>query len=98
MSGVTADFGRTVRNIVSRTGIIFVYLIFLLFDSALFDRRLKRCSQTSCSSAKSLRLLITFVRTRSHLGIKVLTSAVTGLISYIILRFVGLEFASFWAV
>jgi predicted PurR-regulated permease PerM len=35
---------------------------------------------------------------RSYVGIKVLTSAATGLLSFLVLNLVGVDFASFWAV
>lgn len=93
------DFGRTVRNIISRTGIIFVYLIFLLFEQRTFRPKIKAMFPDRFQQ-REVFTIIDHIRkdVRSYLGIKVLTSAATGLISYIILRFVGLEFASFWAV
>ena len=35
---------------------------------------------------------------RLYIGIKVLTSATTGLLSYMVLSWIGVDFASFWAV
>ena len=41
LSTYLQDFGKTVRNLVSRTGIIFVYLVFLLVEQRTFRPKIK---------------------------------------------------------
>ena len=93
------NFGGTVRSLVSRTGIIFVYLIFLLIEQRTFSRKIK-VLVSDPERLKDVSALIEKIRSdiRTYIGIKVLTSAATALLSYLVLSLVGVDFASFWAV
>ena len=93
------SFGATVRALVSSMGIITVYLIFLLLEQRTFGDKIKGIIRDPKRQEDTFEL-INKMRSdiRSYVGIKVLTSAVTGLISYMILKLVGVDFASFWAV
>lgn len=93
------DFGGTVRALVSSTGIIIVYLLFLLLEQRTFNAKIKALV-TQRSEQKDVFSLIERINRdiRTYIGIKVITSAATGLLSYLVLRAVGVDFASFWAV
>jgi predicted PurR-regulated permease PerM len=96
---VLQDFGGTVRALVSSTGIIIVYLLFLLLEQRTFSDKIKAIIQNR-SKQKDAFELIDKMRSdiRTYVAIKVLTSAATGLLSFVVLNFVGVDFASFWAV
>jgi predicted PurR-regulated permease PerM len=96
---VLQDFGGTVRALVSSTGIIIVYLLFLLLEQRTFPDKIKAIIQNR-SKQKDAFELIGKMRAdiRTYVAIKVLTSAATGLLSFVVLHFVGVDFASFWAV
>jgi predicted PurR-regulated permease PerM len=93
------SFGATVRALVSSTGIIIVYLIFLLLEQRTFGGKIRAIIRDP-ERQEDVFELIDKMRSdiRSYVGIKVLTSAATGLISYVVLKAVGVDFASFWAV
>jgi predicted PurR-regulated permease PerM len=93
------NFGRTVRALVSSTGIIIVYLIFLLLEQRTFANKI-RAIIADRKKQKDAFELIDKMRhdIRSYVAIKVLTSAATGLLSFLVLNLVGVDFASFWAV
>lgn len=93
------SFGATVRALVSSTGIIIVYLIFLLLEQRTFGDKMRAIIREPKRQEDAFEL-IGKMRSdiRSYVGIKVLTSAATGLISYFVLKTVGVHFASFWAV
>ena len=93
------NFGRTIRSLVSSTGIIIVYLLFLLLEQRTFPSKIKAIIQNR-SKQKDAFELIDKMRSdvRTYVAIKVLTSATTGILSFIVLHFVGVDFASFWAV
>lgn len=93
------DFGKTVRNIVSRTGIIFVYLVFVLLEQRTFTRKLRALVPDSRRQKEVFSIVDRISKdVRLYIGIKVLTSASTGLLSYLVLKWIGVDFASFWAV
>ncbi|HAV12907.1 MAG TPA: AI-2E family transporter, partial [Opitutae bacterium] len=97
--GYLQDFGGTVRSLVSSTGIIIVYLIFLLLEQRTFASKIKALVRDPDRQEDAFELLEKMGSDiRSYIGIKVLTSAATGILSYIVLRVVGVDFASFWAV
>jgi len=93
------NFGGTVRALVSSTGIIIVYLVFLLLEQRTFPAKI-RAIVTSPRRQEDAFEIMEKIRSdiRLYIGIKVLTSAATGLLSYLVLHFVGVDFASFWAV
>jgi predicted PurR-regulated permease PerM len=93
------DFERTVRALVSSTGIIIVYLLFLLLEQRTFADKIRAIIQNR-SKQKDAFELIDKMRhdIRSYVAIKVMTSATTGILSFVVLHFVGVDFASFWAV
>ena len=90
------DFGGTVRSLVSLTGIIFVYLIFLLIEQRTFSSKIKALISDP-EHLEDVFALIEKIRSdiRTYIGIKVLTSTTTGLLSYAVLYLVGVDFASF---
>lgn len=93
------NFGGTVRSLVSSTGIIIVYLIFLLLEQRTFQSKIKALVRDPDRQEDAFELMDKMSSDiRSYIGIKVLTSATTGILSYIVLRMVGVDFASFWAV
>ena len=93
------NFGGTVRSLLSSTGIIIVYLIFLLLEQRTFAAKIQGLV-VNPEQQEDVFGLIGKIRSdiRSYIGIKVLTSATTGLLSYLVLNLVGVDFASFWAV
>lgn len=93
------DLGGTVRSLVSRTGIIILYLIFLLLEQRTFAAKMRELVRDP-DRREDVFGLMEKIRSdiRSYIGIKVLTSAATGILSYVVLTRVGVDFASFWAV
>lgn len=98
-SSYLQSFGATVRSLVSSMGIITVYLLFLLLEQRTFSAKIRSIIRDPQRQVDAF-VLIDKMRSdiRSYVGIKVLTSASTGLISYFVLKIVGVDFASFWAV
>lgn len=93
------DFGGTVRALLSSAGIIIVYLIFLLLEQRTFSNKIKALVRDPDRQQDAFELLDRMSSDiRTYIGIKVLTSAATGVLSYVVLRLVGVDFASFWAV
>ena len=92
-------FGGTVQALVSSTGIIIVYLIFLLLEQRTFSDKI-RALIPNPKGQEDVFDLLGKIRSdiRLYIGIKVLTSAATGILSYLVLSLVGVDFASFWAV
>ena len=93
------NFGGTVRSLVSSTGIIIVYLVFLLVEQRTFTKKIRALVRDP-DRLEDVFELIEKIRSdiRLYIGIKVFTSLLTALTSYLVLNLVGVDFASFWAV
>ncbi len=86
-------------GIAGNTGIILVYVLFIFLEQKSFDQKMRAL----VARKQRREELYTFVRhiegdIRMYIGIKVLTSGITGILSYVIMRLVGLDFAEFWAI
>ncbi|TVP75293.1 MAG: AI-2E family transporter [Puniceicoccaceae bacterium] len=93
------SFGATVRSLVSNTGIIMVYLIFLLLEQRTFPDKIRAIVRNPQRQADTFEMIGKMRNDiRTYVGIKVLTSSLTGVLSYLVLKVVGVDFASFWAV
>ena len=87
------------RNLVSRTGIIIVYLLFLLAEQRTFQPKIKALFPERLRQREVFKLIDHIGKdVRLYIGIKVLTSGATALLSYLVMSLIGLDFASFWAV
>lgn len=100
------DFGsffgalaNSLTNIVSKMGLIILYAIFLVAEYRTFDDKLNKMFK---SRSKFKGLVKTIRQITADIGtyakIKVLGSLGTGLLTYIILAAIGVDFAAFWAL
>lgn len=100
------DLGSTLKSILftlteiaSHTGIIIIYIIFILIEYGSFNQKL-------CALFPNLehRVLATTILSKinsqilSYLRIKTAFSVATALCSYFVLIAVGVDFADFWAM
>ena len=98
-SGILQGFAKTVSGLAGSTGIIFVYLIFIILEQRTFESKIRALFPQVEQQDAVFSLMQRINRDiRTYIGIKVLTSAATGLLSYLILEWVGVDSASFWAV
>lgn len=88
-----------VTGVAGNIGIILVYLLFIFMEQKSFGQKMRALF----GGQKRRDEIFGFIRhiesdIRMYIGIKVLTSGLTGLLSYVVMRFVGLDFAEFWAI
>ncbi|NCG08915.1 MAG: AI-2E family transporter [Verrucomicrobia bacterium] len=99
LSGLLQGFAKTVSGLAGSMGIIFVYLIFIILEQRTFESKIRALVPQTDQQTAVFSLLQRINRDiRTYVGIKVLTSATTGLLSYLVLEWVGVDSASFWAV
>lgn len=91
--------GGAAAGVAGNAGLILAYLMFIFLEQKMFDRKLRaflpkkeRRSQTEAI----LQDIASDIRT--YVGVKTFVSGLTGLVSYVVLKMVGLDFAEFWAV
>jgi AI-2 transport protein TqsA len=93
------NLGRTVTTLVGNTVIIVVFLIFLIIEQRMVRPKLKALINNQDEHEDALALIARIRKDiRTYLGIKFLTSLLTGICSFVVLKIVGVDFAGFWAI
>ncbi len=95
---VARIFAREVTSFFSKGAIVLIYLLFLFLEQRSFGNKFLELIRDQ-NRQLEIKHLIRHIDSdiRSYIGIKTVSSLVTALLSYLIFRSVGLNFASFWA-
>lgn len=93
------NLGRTVTTLVGNTVIIIIFLIFLIIEQRMLRPKLAALIRNQAEHEDALALIARIRKDiRTYLGIKFLTSLLTGICSFVVLKIVGVDFAGFWAI
>lgn len=93
------DLGITLAGFIGSAGLILVYTLFIFLEQKCFLPKIDRMMEDSVQREKIRRILRRiYDDTKTYIGIKTLTSLLTGFISYWIMWGVNLDFAMFWAL
>ena len=85
-------------NLAGQVGIIFIYVLFLLIDQRSFDKKIGVLFPDPERQAKVRGLLEKMAtQIRTYLLIKTGMAILSGLVAYVVMVAVGLDFAAFWA-
>jgi predicted PurR-regulated permease PerM len=89
----------SLTNVAANMGIIIIYVIFLLLEQGNFSSKVASLANNPAKE-KRVRMLIKKINedVQKYISIKMLTSSLTGVLSYIFMKFVGVDFAEFWAL
>lgn len=89
---------RGLTAVAQDTGIVLIYLLFLLLEQRTFDKKLTAIFLEPGRDEEMRRILMRIgADIRTYLWIKSLLALITGVIAYIVMAAVGLDFAAFWA-
>lgn len=98
-SGILKQTAVMLTEIASHTGIIFVYILFILIEYGFFADKLLALFPNKDHYRMATSLLSKInAQILSYFRIKTALSAATALCSYAILRVVGVDFPDFWAL
>lgn len=97
-SSILTQIVFVMTDVAGRTGMITVYVLFMLLEYHYFDQKIMAVFQTE-EGKKSARKMMTKIskQMKSYIVIKTLLSTLTALLSYGVMVFVGVDFADFWA-
>lgn len=86
-------------GILASGGLIMIYVLFLFLEQGNFDEKIGALFSGS-GSEKDVRKIIDRIRNdiQKYISIKMFTSSITGLLSYIFLRIVDVDFAGVWGL
>lgn len=91
--------GNTLGGLFGNLALIAVYLGFILAEEKIFPDKLKHISQDPETSAR-MTLLAGEINTKiqQYIGMKTAISLLTGALSYLLLRFMDVDFAALWGL
>lgn len=95
---IIPEFAAAITGIAGNFGIILLYILFLLLEQNSFDKKISALIKDE-QREQTVRSMIRRIDSdiRRYIGIKTLMSVLTGFFSYLILTYVGVDFAIFWA-
>ena len=96
-TAMATPLARGLTGFLGRGVIIIVYVLFLFLEQRSFGK--KFIALANSDRQDEIKGMITRIDKdiRMYIGIKTSMSIITGILSYIILKFIELDFASFWA-
>lgn len=88
----------TIVAMVGKISLVLIYVAFMLAEQGTFKNKIKEMFPNQ-GRRDSVMSILSHVQEdiQTYLWIKTLTSALTGVVSYFVLRAVGVDFAIFWA-
>ena len=99
LSPLLQDLATTLGSIAGDIGLIAVYVAFLFLEQGIFRRKMLEIARRR-GRHHEVGAIMTEISDdiRKYVGIKTLTSLMTGGASYVVLLYAGVDFAEFWAV
>lgn len=94
---MVTPLARGLTGFLGRGVLIIVYVLFLFMEQRSFERKFTVLVKPERLDEFNSMIGRIDKDIRMYIGIKTAMSLITGILSYIILRIVGLDFASFWA-
>lgn len=99
LGGLLTWLGGSVGSLVTGLVLVAVYVGFLLAEQGNFGAKLARLQAIGSAGTNVGTLFETISRqVQTYMWIKTLVSVLTGLVSYAVLKFVGVDFAEVWAL
>lgn len=91
--------GGAVGSILSELVLVALYVAFLLVEQRYFAAKIARLSSNEANAAKISSLIRAISKQiQTYMWLKTVVSLLTGIVSYGILRWVGVDFAAVWAL
>lgn len=99
VQGLVGTTVVSVTGLLTTLVIVFLYVTFLLLEQRFFPEKLKRLSDNPRSVERIRRVLADINdRIGAYLALKTFINLILGVVSWIILALMGVEFAAFWAM
>lgn len=95
---IASYIGSSLAGLAASTGMVLIYLIFMFVEQSSFSKKIDAMPLTKLKS-KKLHFILNSIdeNMKKYLFTKTFISAATGACAYILLRIIGLEYASVWA-
>lgn len=95
---VAANIGSSAAGFATSIGMVFVYMIFMFIEQSTFNKKFTAMIPNK-SRARKMRYIIDSIdnNMKKYLFMKTVISGITGIVSYLWLQMIGLDFAGVWA-
>ena len=98
ITNIASNIGASVANIATSMGMVFVYMIFMFVEQSTFNQKFSALFASKRQSKKSRYILDSIdYNMKRYLFVKTTISGITGILSFIWLQLIGVEFAGVWA-
>ncbi|HDK37431.1 MAG TPA: AI-2E family transporter [Thiolapillus brandeum] len=99
MGSIIGGFATAIMGLAGNAGLVAIYVIFLLLEERYFNIKLRLVFSDAERRKKVKQMLDAIqIQIRQYVYIKTMVSALTGIVSYVILLWVGVDYAPFWAL
>ena len=96
---VIAEVGSSVRTLTANTITIFLYTVFMLLERGRFFQKIEKLSAAGPQRDAVNETISDIAHmVRQYITVKTMSNLVTATASYIIMSFIGVDFAGFWAL
>lgn len=94
---IASIIGSSLAGLAASTGMVVIYLVFMFIEQNSFAKKIDSLRLAKIKT-KKLRYILTSIdeNMKKFLFTKTAISAATGISSYILLKLIGLEYASVW--
>lgn len=98
ISNILKTLVESISSILSNSLLIFLYLIFLMLEDAIFENKIKLIYSEN-NKYNHVRFILDNIGTSMsrYITLKTITSLITGILSFIVLKILNIDFAFFWA-
>ncbi len=98
ISGVLTGILNSISDLLGNAFLIIIYVVFLMLEESAFSGKLQAIFTTKESKGKATGLINNLNQTiNNYILVKTLISLLTGILSYVALVIIGIDFAFFWA-
>lgn len=98
-SSLVKNVAGALGNLAGKAGLISIYVMFLFLEQRSFGPKIKGMAQGNIKENEVFKIIAQIDKdTRKYIGIKTASSLTTGLLSFGIMSWVGLDFAAFWGL
>lgn len=99
LKGIFTAVATGLGSLLANLTLIFLYTLFLLLETRFIHAKLEALFPNPERRRVVMQLIERIDKDiQTYLGVKTIVSIITGLLSYLIMRFVKLDFAEFWAL
>ncbi len=99
VSAIIKGFAKLFTGIAGKALIVFIYVAFLIYEQRTFSNKITAISSSPTQEEKIRSTLKNIDnKIQTYLWVKTLMSALTGGLSFVIMKWVGVDFAEFWGL